>query len=91
MSYATKCDVVCHRVPHHDHRGTSLPMSHPLSGMSLPMSYPLSGTSPPARTSLPPQGMSASNNATALGAHRYIEATLELEDEHGFSRPYSTR
>jgi len=33
--------------------------------------------------------MSASNNATALGAHRYIEATLELEDEHGFSRPYS--
>ena len=50
MSYATKCDVVCHRVPHHDHRGTSLPMSHPLSGTSLPTS---SGTTTSAVVLVP--------------------------------------
>ncbi|KAF0935054.1 hypothetical protein E2562_029642 [Oryza meyeriana var. granulata] len=52
---------------------------------------------PPAtligRTTLPPQGISASNDATALGAHRYryTEAALETEDEHGFPYQYNPR
>ncbi|KAF0899430.1 hypothetical protein E2562_019542 [Oryza meyeriana var. granulata] len=45
------------------------------------------------RTTLPLQGISASNDATALGAHRhrYTEAALETEDEHGFPYQYNPR
>jgi hypothetical protein len=48
---------------------------------------------PTGRTSLRPQGISASNETTTLGAHRhrYTEASLEIEDENGFLCPYIPR
>jgi len=48
---------------------------------------------PSGRTTLRSQGISASTDSTALGTHRhrYTEATLEVEDDLGFSSPYVPR
>ena len=58
---------------------------------SPPLRTPLA--TPSGRTALRSQGISASTDSTALGTHRhrYTEATLEVEDDLGFSSPYVPR
>ncbi|KAG8056396.1 hypothetical protein GUJ93_ZPchr0002g24605 [Zizania palustris] len=76
-------------------------MASPLPATTAP---PLPSTTasslPPSRTPLlltpttlstvPTDGTSAGEDRSLLGASRYVEATLELEDEQGFNRPYTT-
>ncbi|KAG8069249.1 hypothetical protein GUJ93_ZPchr0005g14756 [Zizania palustris] len=83
-------------------RRPALPSIH---GAPLPpaMALPLPSTTapplPPSRTPLPltpttlsmapTEGTNANDDHALLGASIYVEATLELEDEQGFSRPYT--
>jgi len=45
---------------------------------------------PPGRM-LISQPPSNDNDTTTMGAHRYTEATLEIEDDEGFTTPYKPR
>lgn len=48
-------------------------------------------TSPTPKTMIAPQDTNASNDATDLVAKRYVEATIEVEDDEGLVTPYNTR
>ncbi|KAG8060459.1 hypothetical protein GUJ93_ZPchr0002g25173 [Zizania palustris] len=67
---------------------------------ALPLPSTMVPPLPPSRTPLPlnpttlsmasTEGNSAGEDHALLGACRYVEATLELEDEQGFNRLYTT-
>ena len=48
-------------------------------------------TSPTPKTMIAAQDTNASNDATDLVAKRYVEATIEVEDDEGLVTPYNTR
>ncbi|KAG8083745.1 hypothetical protein GUJ93_ZPchr0016g2625 [Zizania palustris] len=71
-------------------RATTAPPLPSTTALPLPPSRTPLPLTPTTLSRAPTEGTSAGEDHALLGTSRYVEATLELEDEQGFNRPYTT-